>query len=344
MFENVPNNLPVEPLPPTAPAADPTPSPMKPPAVPMPPMAKSGKKEPEDIFSGLDQAPVASGESPMPELEDHPSRGGGLKIVAIVFGGIAALALVGAAVWMLFLREPAPATPIVNQPVTPSPEEENIEQPPVLEQQPVTQAPSGVNIPAPEPVVQTPPTIPEPVPVGPPTEAPDLDQDKLSDGEEAFYGTDGGNRDSDGDGFADGDEVQGLYSPVTANRLLLAEGFMTPERFNGWSFSFPRPWSLVIETTNRGSITSGSAARFLLETRRRVIGQSLSALAAELHPGHVVKTFTTKNGLEAAQTDDGLLTILAQGDDLLIVTYDLNGERMYEYRTSYAMFLNSVQR
>lgn len=350
MFDNVPPNLPVEPTSSSGPSPASS-APMTPPASPRPaaaplaPMAKSGKKEPEDIFSGLDQGAPPEGMAPMPELEDHPPRGGGLKIILIAVGGLALLGIIGFTVWMFFIRTPeAPPAPA---PVLPGPGNEVVEQPPVIEpQQPVTQPPAGVNIPAPTPITQpppVPPSEPEPAPPsGPPVEGADLDADKLTDSEEAFYGTDGGNRDTDGDGFGDGDEVQNLFSPVAKSRLLLAEGFMTPETWNGWGYYYPRPWSSIPETVNRQSITTGSAARFQLELRERLAGESLVMIVNEYRPGAQTKSFTTKGGFSAVQTADGTLTAVASGDVVLIITYDLNGERVYDYRTSYAMFLNTL--
>lgn len=47
----------------------------------------------------------------------------------------------------------------------------------------------------------------------------DLDNDGLSDEEEAFYGTDPQNPDSDGDGYKDGEEVKNGYNPLGAGKL-----------------------------------------------------------------------------------------------------------------------------
>ncbi len=51
-------------------------------------------------------------------------------------------------------------------------------------------------------------------------EGPDRDRDGLSDSEELRYGTDPSDSDSDDDGFLDGVEVQGGYSPTGAKKLL----------------------------------------------------------------------------------------------------------------------------
>jgi len=47
----------------------------------------------------------------------------------------------------------------------------------------------------------------------------DSDEDGLSDEEEIFYGTDKNNPDTDGDGYLDGDEVEGGYNPQGEGKL-----------------------------------------------------------------------------------------------------------------------------
>lgn len=48
----------------------------------------------------------------------------------------------------------------------------------------------------------------------------DLDQDGLTNSEEAFYGTDPARADTDNDGYSDYDEVQSGYNPLGEGRLL----------------------------------------------------------------------------------------------------------------------------
>ena len=49
--------------------------------------------------------------------------------------------------------------------------------------------------------------------------AADTDDDNLYDEEEAQYGTDPNNPDSDGDGYLDGEEVKNGYNPLGEGKL-----------------------------------------------------------------------------------------------------------------------------
>lgn len=51
----------------------------------------------------------------------------------------------------------------------------------------------------------------------------DRDADNLPDAEEKYYGANAGSADTDGDGYADGNEVARLYSPADNGRLSVAE-------------------------------------------------------------------------------------------------------------------------
>lgn len=160
----------------------------------------------EDIFSSTEPLPVGStntNSNSVPEELAEPRR----LNMGLVVGIVAALLIfagVAWAAWTYFLAPKPPTTPVVTTPPAPAP--------------------------APTPAVLPPPTQPTTItPV-------DSDNDRLSDAEEAQYGTnpydpdtdhDGLtdyeevkvyhtnplNPDTDGDGFKDGDEVKGGFDP-----------------------------------------------------------------------------------------------------------------------------------
>lgn len=262
-----PSTPPRPPAPPVPPPVPPVP-PVVPPLVPsrpmtpppeintMPPRTAPGSREPEDIFSTVEQpssAPTppktAGAMAPLPV--HHASW---TKYVLIGLAVILVLALGGFAFWYFAVRSSeAPQTYTDTQmmpeatssvSVIPAPEPSDPFMPvdtmttssgdlPGLPP-PVTTPPPGTNIPLPntstEPVV---PPEPQPAPpidsdqdglsdqreieLGTNATLTDSDADTVSDGDEVLkYGTNPLNMDTDGDSYQDGAEISKGYSPIGA--------------------------------------------------------------------------------------------------------------------------------
>ncbi|KAA0206838.1 hypothetical protein EDM68_00725 [Candidatus Uhrbacteria bacterium] len=208
------------------------------------------RKEPEDIFSNIEQAAQkggpsiqAGGPGPLP----HGGGGGALKTFLVILLIIVAVVAIGGGLfWFLVLRAPIetgtveeiPAVKTNGSPVpapAPAPTPTPVPAPP-----PVTEPPDGVNIPPPTSVNDVPaipPTSTEPEPepdvdtdgdglsdrreteLGLDPNNPDTDGDGLTDGEEVLtYGTNPTLPDTDGDGFTDAEEIRNGYNPLGAGR------------------------------------------------------------------------------------------------------------------------------
>jgi hypothetical protein len=171
----------------------------------------------------------------------------------------------------------------------------------------------------------------------------DSDSDGLTDAEEPFYQADPNKADTDGDGYQDGAEVKNLFSPASKGKTLDAEEFMQRLPWSGWSFLLPKPWTVMASSggTYAATITTGSATVFGLRVKDNAAHLPLAQVFG-ISDTSGMKSFKTKSGLDALQSADGLTTYLSAGDTALQVTYDLNGDASYEYRTSYVMVINSV--
>ena len=204
-------------------------------------------KEPEDIFSGIDQgrrivkpvAPVAA-----------PVKGSSLigMLVKVLVGALI-IGAVGLAFWYFAIyrstgSQPAapalpptellPPTSTTETPVSPEenqvpvyPSEEpttsqaneplQVLEPPAVTTTfipltaPVTTTPPNTNVPPPTPVLPLPLVVPTTTTLNAVTSTPaqtvDSDGDGLSDAREVELGTDPNKADTDGDGLSDGDEV-----------------------------------------------------------------------------------------------------------------------------------------
>jgi len=205
--------------------------------------------------------------------------------------------------------------------------------------------PVGTSIPAPQPVGQiSPPNVVTSTASAPaPTEGVDKDMDTLTDVEERLFGTDAQAADTDQDGFADGAEVLNLFDPVSKGQSLTKNLRITPVQWNGWSMLVPKSWNIATagEEPSFGLIATESSAQFTLQARANATRQTLSQWIGAA--GNQMKTLKTKNGLDALQSADGLITYLAVGDTVLVVQYDLQKDASYEYRMSYALIVQSLR-
>ena len=178
MFDSTPPNLPVEPAAPVplktaAPPAPPRPAaPAGPGPKPVPavPLTTKGKKEPEDIFSGLDAAAEQKAANEGMTMAEAPKQNP-LVVAGVVVAGLLVLGAAGYVVWAYVLHPTSPSAPVVVPTTSPTPRipSGQIEQPPVTQQPapapiptpnpnpaasssaptPVTQPPAGINIPIP---------------------------------------------------------------------------------------------------------------------------------------------------------------------------------------------------
>ncbi|MFH1611319.1 MAG: thrombospondin type 3 repeat-containing protein [Patescibacteria group bacterium] len=209
----------------------------------------------------------------------------------------------------------------------------------------------------PEPVVvidETPETVVEPI-VEVPQEivaGNDLDSDGLTDVEEAMYGTNPRNPDSDNDTFLDGNEVFHRYSPLgTAPQTLLDTGAVKEYLSKDGSFTltYPTQWTVAgvvdssLEQTEEIVFRTNSTA-----TVRLV----LSKLADETFDQWYMKnaldgrtvqleTTLTKQGYVAHQSPDDLVAYVIAGDSVFTFHYDLADEKEIVYMQTFQMMINS---
>jgi len=347
MFDNVPPNLPVEPVNQTPPPPPLTPSGVQ----PKPIVMSQAKKEPEDIFADVN---VGNDDvQTMPGAQDiySSSKKSPLPMIAVIVVGIIVVAGVAFAAWYFLIRQetvPANDTAAMQQavPAAMQQQPEIIEQPPVTANEVTTLPPAGSNIPLPEPattetsaetVTETPAEVP-PVVAVMPTEGLDSDSDGLTDVEEVLLGTNPQVVDTDGDGFNDGSETVNLYSPVAASQPLNADAHFsaavweakTPLNSYTWTFLRPQAWLLNGESVMQAILSTDTSARFVFSL----------ATSGDIPPN---VPFKTKSGLDAVRTSDGLTTYVYSGDTVIAVTYDLNGATTYDYRTLYDAIINSLK-
>ncbi|MFA5185895.1 MAG: hypothetical protein WC551_05375 [Patescibacteria group bacterium] len=353
MFDSVPPNLPVEPTP-GAPLMPPVVPPAPNAPAPMPQVVGQARKEPEDIFKGLEMGGETLDKSIMPDIVEAGPKRNWLMIAGIILAGLVVLGGIGFGIWY-FIQVKNTAVPVATAPETDTPTQptQQVEQPPIVPEQPVTTPPAGTNVPTPEvpaqPEAQPPETAATPtapVVAAAPTEGVDMDADMLADAEEALFGTNPAAKDTNSNGYDDGAEVRNLYDPLVKGSLLEKSPKVAWGGFESFRFLVPAGWKVTLDSIapQNALVDSGTPTKFRLMVRPNPGRQSLAAWLGTPAGDTNMQPLKLKSGIEAYQSADGLTTYLGIDGTILNVNYELDGAASYDYRTVYAMLINSFQK
>ncbi len=178
--------------------------------------------------------------------------------------------------------------------------------------------------------------------------APDEDIDELSDVEESFYGTDVIKKDTDGDGYFDGEEIRNLYNP-NGSGSLKDSGFITKFTDTGYEVWYPFSW--MPEKNASGASTffrasTGEMIQILLETK-----ESSETLTAWYQKQNQLSSPTAGAFSEmkigefiGLSSSDGLtvyLTHLKDPKTVFVVFYNPVDQEILRYKTTFQMMLRS---
>ncbi len=181
----------------------------------------------------------------------------------------------------------------------------------------------------------------------------DADNDGLTDVEENnIYVSDINSSDSDGDGYGDGTEVLNLYNPAGSNTLKesgLAGEFANSK--HGYKVLYPKSWR--IEDSAGGDLVyfySGidGLVQIIVQdnTSRAGIKSWYADLVGSLEDSVRQSVETTKNGLEAIYSVDGLTAYLAPaggGSKVYVLSYSPEESGTIEFLTTLKMMINSFR-
>lgn len=177
----------------------------------------------------------------------------------------------------------------------------------------------------------------------------DSDSDGLTDLEEALFGTNVRNPDTEGDGFLDGNEVFHLYNPSgpAPVRLLDSNLVRIETAPIGWALSIPASWSMKLDAANgsRATIDTKHGELFRVAVESNPARKPMLDWYLEKHPGDdpsMVMQYRSKTGYSGIIGSDLLTTYIPWGDRVFVLTYDLDGQSFINFRTTYAMILNSL--
>ncbi len=201
-------------------------------------------------------------------------------------------------------------------------------------------------------IVATLPPLPPPPPEKPtlPPAGLDTDSDGLTDLEERLFGTNLRNPDTDADGFLDGNEVFHLYNPNgrAPARLIDAGLVKSWSGSVGWTIQIPTSWTSTFDVADgsRANITTGHGEIVTLSIEENPKRQSTLDWYLEKHPNAKADQalqYRSKKGYQGIIGADLLTTYLPWGEKIFVFTYDIDGQPFINFRTTYAMMLNSLE-
>jgi len=195
------------------------------------------------------------------------------------------------------------------------------------------------------------------VSTGPLPSSTDSDSDGLTDTEEAVYGTDVKNSDTDGDTFVDGYQVRadgsvvgelaGLYNPKGAGTLESSSLVKRVENATkAFSLLVPTSW-----TTNESSgllvvtPTTQTGEFFQIRMYDKTTGQTLQQWYQANNPqADITKTTTVAvNGLEGIISEDKANVYFAKDSKVYGLTYTASGLSQLNYWTTFTMMMKSFK-
>ncbi len=244
---------------------------------------------------------------------------------------------------------PAPAPPVTRDNPLPANPVPTTTSPVATTTIPVTPPP----IEQPAPPVETPPTTLLPAPnfqVIPPSK--DSDSDKLTDVEEALWGTDSNRPDSDADSFLDGDELLLLYDPSKGSGSRLAQSANARSYINPqlkYTLLVPAAWeNRLLDPTNAMQVLFNSAT-----------GEFIGVMVQENFEGYTsarewyLSQYPSVNTryLQDVRTEtlmgimspDGLAAYFLDNGYLYVISYNPGIREEVNFLTTYRMVVQSFR-
>jgi len=176
----------------------------------------------------------------------------------------------------------------------------------------------------------------------------DSDQDGLTDAEEALFGTDKSNPDTDGDTYSDGVEVINLYNPKIAGSARLYESDLVKTQVNNfhhYNLVYPASWQ-VKET--QGSVifqdAQGEFFQVLIEPNSQgyVDIKKWYKDYLKLDPTTVTDTVVA-GATPAIVSADQMHLYFIFGDNIYSLIYNINLRQNGNFMTTFKMIVKSFK-
>ena len=190
-------------------------------------------------------------------------------------------------------------------------------------------------------------TTPLPFSMTPPAQGLDSDGDGLTDIEENIWGTNANNVNSDGDKYNDRDELMSFYDPALPNKRLLEGKTAAVYKNETYYYSVIYPSAFTVRALppdNQQIIFSDpNGAFFTIAVEENPSNLSTYAWYQIKNPTISTTNFRSflVDNFPALQTPDGLVTYVAVGSKVFVISYNLGTINEANYTTTYRLFLKS---
>jgi hypothetical protein len=181
----------------------------------------------------------------------------------------------------------------------------------------------------------------------PPATGMDSDADGLTDIEENVWGSNPEKIDSDGDGYKDKDELMAFYDPAIAKKRLLDSKAAAVYKNTDLYYSVVYPAAFTVRTLPTDDqqviFSDANGAFFSISVKDNPSYLSTYSWYQTNNPNVATTNFRSFliDSFPALQTPDGLITFVAVGNKVYILSYNLGTINEANYLTTYRLFLKS---
>lgn len=184
---------------------------------------------------------------------------------------------------------------------------------------------------------------------------PDYDRDGLTDEEEKIYKTDSLSSDTDTDTYSDGNEVIGLYSPISKEGNLSTSGLVnlyTNPIFN-YNIFYPSGWIVqALDETNDTIIFTSITGEFItvlaLENPSKLSALNwYKDVMAGINSSEMAKikkiTIAGQEAIEIPNSEGQTIAYFARGDKVYGLVYSYANKVELNFKTTFIMMKNSFK-
>lgn len=166
------------------------------------------------------------------------------------------------------------------------------------------------------------------------SDAPDTDNDTMTDMEEEVFGTDPGVWDTDNDGYYDGQEVMNLYNPRGFAPIRIIDSGLVREYVHPterYRFYYPAEWQVgIADPVGSQVVVSTIQTDFISITRSSLAsGESFESWFARSAAGQRFADISLANnrfGVPVYSRRDGLVSYIVDTTRVYVVSYHTGGE------------------
>lgn len=171
----------------------------------------------------------------------------------------------------------------------------------------------------------------------------DLDQDGLTDKEEALLGTKSDIADSDSDGYDDLGEIKSGYDPASRAKLVDNRNLKIVQQ-GPWSVLVPTMWTQQLGRDNSAIFRADDGQFIQLTIMDKVAGQGLASWYQQAFNVEQIPEITVKGSNEVGLSPDGLTYYITRPEfnDLIALTYNPEVNHLLSYNNIFHLMIDNL--